>query len=322
MTTRLADIIIPEVFTPYTNKKTMELSALFQSGIVVNDTSMNTLASAAATHVSMPFFGDLTGDAETVIEDADLTPGGISALQDVATIVRRARMWGSTDLAAALSGANPASIIGDLVASYWAREHQKELIAVLGGVFGAASMSGLVADISGGAGAAAVWSGSAFVDACQKLGDAKENLNAIAVHSATESLLRKQDMIEYIPNSQGGMPIPYYQGKRLIVDDGCPVSAGVYTSYIFGAGALAFGNGSPAGFVPTEVARVATKGSGIDYLISRKTFILHPRGVKWLGGTVANAESATRAELATASNWVRVYDPKQLRIVAFKHKLA
>jgi hypothetical protein len=34
-----------------------------------------------------------------------------------------------------------------------------------------------------------------------------------------------------------------------------------------------------------------------------------------------NVETPTEAELANAQNWKRVYEPKQIRIVAFKHKI-
>ncbi len=36
MGTTLADVIVPELFTPYTVQKTLELSALFQSGIIAH----------------------------------------------------------------------------------------------------------------------------------------------------------------------------------------------------------------------------------------------------------------------------------------------
>ena len=42
----------------------------------------------------------------------------------------------ATSLSAALAGADPMKAIGDLVAQYWARDMQKELIAILAGVFG------------------------------------------------------------------------------------------------------------------------------------------------------------------------------------------
>ncbi len=40
-----------------------------------------------------------------------------------------------------------------------------------------------------------------------------------------------------------------------------------------------------------------------------------------IGQTRAHAESVSRAELSNKDNWKRVYEPKQVRIVAFKHKL-
>lgn len=319
--TKLADVIVPEVFTPYVVQRTMELSALVQSGIIANNAQFDGFASQSATTINMPYWGDLSGDSENIVEDATLTAGSIAASQDIATIFRRARMWGSTDLSAALSGDKPVDIIANLVAAYWARDLQKELLAVLAGVFGAASMSGNVLDISGGVGAAAVWSAEAFIDAVQLLGDAKENLSGILMHSATETLLEKQNLIATTAPSDGGAPIKTYQGKRVIVDDTCPVSSGTYTTYIFGQGAIALGNGSPVGFVATEVDRDKRMGSGVDYLINRRTNILHPRGVKWAGASVADATSPTRAELGTAANWVRVFENKAIRLVAFKHKL-
>ena len=106
-----------------------------------------------------------------------------------------------------------------------------------------------------------------------------------------------------------------------IVDDGCPVADGVYTTYLFGNGAVALGNGNPAGFVPTETDRAKRKGSGVDYLINRKTMILHPRGIAWQNAEVAKTEGPSRTEVAIPKNWKPVYEPKQIRIVAFKHKL-
>ncbi|NFC56539.1 coat protein, partial [Clostridium botulinum] len=36
---------------------------------------------------------------------------------------------------------------------------------------------------------------------------------------------------------------------------------------------------------------------------------------------VAKVEGPSRAELQEKTNWERVYEPKQIRIVAFKHKI-
>lgn len=331
--TRLSDVIVPELFNPYVVNRTMELSALIQSGIVVNNSEFDALASQAAPTVNMPFFEDLNGESEQVIEDEDLEENKIASNKDVAVIIRRAKMWGATDLSAALAGSDPMAAIASLVAGFWARDMQKELIAILKGIFGTYTPEGGQAttrlasnllDISTETGNAAKWSGAAFIDAQQRLGDAKEQLSAVAVHSATEAFLRKQNLLETIQPSTGG-PINTYQGKRVIIDDGCPYEGSganmIFTSYLFGAGAIALGNGSPVGFVPTEMDRNKKKGSGVDYLINRKTNILHPRGIKFTNVNVEHVEGPSRAELRDAENWLPVYEPKQIRIVAFKHKI-
>ena len=139
--TKLTDIIVPEVFQPYMVNKTMELSAFVQSGIVSNNPAFDNLASQAASTIQMPFYEDLTGESEQVIEDADLTAKRITTKKDVAVILRRANMWGATDLSAAMSGKDPMKAIADLVAAFWARDLQKELLAILAGVFSASDLS-------------------------------------------------------------------------------------------------------------------------------------------------------------------------------------
>ena len=328
MGTTLADVIVPELFTPYTVQKTMELSALFNSGIVTHSPEFDRLASEAAPVHNMPFFEDLTGDSENVVEGADLTAAKITSKRDVSATIRRAKAWSATDLSAALAGKDPMAAIGSLVAGFWARDMQKELINTLNGVFGSYTdgsdtvtpLEDHILDISGGTGNAAKISASAFIDACQLMGDAQGQLTAVAMHSATKAFLKKQNLIQTQRDSTS-VEFDTYQGRRVIVDDGCPVANGVYTTYLFGNGAIAYGNGSPAGFVPTELDREKRKGSGVDYLINRKTFILHPRGIKFTGAVRANQETVSRAELANAKNWERVYEPKAIRMVCFKHKI-
>lgn len=148
----------------------------------------------------------------------------------------------------------------------------------------------------------------------------RHQLTGICMHSATEAYLKKQNLIDTVQPSND-VAFGTYQGKRVIIDDGCPVENGVYTTYLFGNGAVALGNGNPAGFVPTEMDRAKRKGSGIDYLINRKTMILHPRGIAWQNAAVVKTEGPSRVEVANPKNWKPVYEAKQIRIVAFKHKL-
>lgn len=315
--TKIADVIVPEVFNPYVVQKTAELSAFAQAGVIANDPAFDALATAGGKLINMPFWSDLTGDDEVLSDSTPLTPGKITASQDVATLLMRGRAWKANDLATALSGSDPMAAIGDLVAAYWARQEQKTLINTLKGVFLAASMAGNKSDISGVVDpAVAEFTASTFIDAAYKLGDAESKLTAIAMHSATFASLRKQNLIDYVFGSDN-KPIATYMEKRVIVDDGMPVSGGVYSTYLFGAGAIAKGNGAAP--VPTETDRDSLQGD--DILINRQHFILHPRGVAFQAASVAGS-SATNAELATAANWIRAYENKNIRIVEFKHLLA
>src|SRR5678815_168686 len=100
----------------------------------------------------------------------------------------------------------------------------------------------------------------------RKLGDRGDRLTAVAMHSATEAALRKLDLIDFLPDSEGKMTIKTFQGRRVIVDDNLPTRAGatdgvVYTSYLFGPGAFARGNAPLEGH-PLE-SGFGTEGVGM-----------------------------------------------------------
>lgn len=315
--TKIADVIVPEVFNQYVIERTAELSAFYQSGVVVNNPELDKLASSGGRLINMPFWSDLTGDDEVLSDSESLTTDKIKAGQDVAVLLMRGKAWKANDLAKALSGDDPMRAIGDLVAAYWARRQQVTLISTLKGVFANKStkMEANTHDISALEGNLAAFTGETFLDASYKLGDAEEKLTAISVHSMVYASLRKQNLIEYMLDSNNAK-IPTYMGKRVIVDDGMPQEKGVFTSYIFGEGAVGLGNGAAP--VPTEMDRDSLAGD--DILINRQHFLLHPRGVKFTDKSVVGS-SPTNKELEEATNWERVYEPKNVRIVQFKHKL-
>ncbi|XOQ44292.1 MAG: Major capsid protein [Clostridium sp.] len=318
MPTRIADIIVPEVFNPYVIQRTAELSALSQAGIISNNPELDRLASSGGRLINMPYWDDLSGEDEVLSDSEALTPGKITAGQDVAVLFMRGKAWSVNDLAKALSGDDPMKAIGDLVAGYWARRRQALLFSMLKGVFASDSMSGNLHDISAETGDASLISGATFLDAAQKMGDAKERLTAVGMHSAVVTYLAKKDLIETVPDSEGKYTIKTFLNKRVIEDDGCPYDSttGVYTTYLFGEGAIGLGNGSAP--VPTETDRDSLAGD--DILINRQHFVLHPRGVKWTDKSVAGS-SPTNAEAENGENWQRVYENKNIRIVCFKHKI-
>jgi hypothetical protein len=324
--TIIRDVIVPEVFNPYVIERTAELSAFYQSGIIARTPELDRLASSGGKLLNMPFWEDLTGDDEVLSDSTALTVGKIGSDKDVAALLTRGRAWSVNDLAKALSGDDPMAAIGDLVAAYWARRFQAILIKTLDGIFGHedTGMNTNKHDISGTPDAEDddVISAKTAVDAIYKLGDNADKLTGFAMHSATVAKLTKDDLIETIPPSEGKPAVRMFLGKPVVVDDSLPVSNGVYTTYIFGAGAFGWGEGGAP--VPVETARDALAGD--DILIHRRHFILHPRGVAFKNVNLSDGNDGTNAtpsndNLANYLNWERVYESKNVRIVQFKHKL-
>jgi hypothetical protein len=318
--TIISNVIVPEVFNPYVIERTAELSAFYQSGIIARTPALDVLASSGGKLVNMPFWEDLTGDDEVLSDKTALNVDKITADQDVAALLARGKAWSVNDLAKALSGDDPMAAIGDLVASYWARRFQTILIKTLDGIFGddATEMNTNQHDISGAQTAEDddVISAKTAVDAIYKLGDNADKLTGFAMHSATVAKLTKDDLIETIPPSEGKPAVRMFLGKPVVVDDSLPNDNGVYTTYIFGAGAFGWGEGGAP--VPVETARDALAGD--DILIHRRHFILHPRGVAFQNKQVSGP-TPSNTELANPQYWKRVYESKNVRIVQFKHKL-
>lgn len=318
MTTRIKDVIQPEVFTDYVIQRTMEKSELIQSGIVVNDPYYDELASTPNLIINMPYWEDLTGESEIMTDEGNLTIKKITSNQDKARKHGRANAWGANGLSAYLSGDDPMGAIGELVAEYWNRDRQRILLATLDGVFKSASMKSKVFDITDETGDNALITGDSFIDAGQLMGDAKSSITGVMMHSAVEAHLAKLDLIEYVQVSEQSDRIPFFMQKRVIVDDAMPYDAktGNATVYLFGDGAIALGNGTHPSIVPTEIDRNPLSASGEDFLINRNVFIMHPRGIAWTEKSVTDV-FPTNNEIATGTNWERVFEPKAVRIVKF-----
>lgn len=314
--TKIADVVVPEVFNPYYVQRTNELSAFFQAGIIAPVPELNILGQRGGTTIAMPYWEDLDGEEEILSDSSPLGVDKITTEQDIAVLHARGKAWGVNDLAKALAGDDPLTAIGDLVAAYWARRWQVLLLKTLEGVFDSGTMNANIHDISGESGAGAVASGDAVVDALYKLGDANARLTGFAMHSAVVAKFVKLGLIDFQNDADGNPTLPMYMGKRVVMDDGMPVAGGVYTSYLFGQGAIGLGEGNAP--VPSETDRDSLAGE--DILINRRHFVLHPRGVAWVG--TPTGVSPTNNEVSQGCNWERRWDPKDVRIVQFKHRIA
>lgn len=330
--TRLSDLIVPEIFTPYAQNLTKEKSRLIRSGAIVDSSELSALLNGEGLTFNVRSFRDLDNDEENTSNDdpADhSTPNKIGSLMEVQVRLSRNNSWSSMDLNTALMTPDPMDAIGQLVASYWTRREQRMFIATMTGVFAdnAAAPTGddthiqndMTVDISALSGDAAKFNTSAFIDTTLTMGDSMEDLTLCMMHSVVYGVALKNNLIDFVVDSSNGaaVRIPTFLGREVVVDDGMTAAGGIFQTWMFGRGALRKGAGSPK--VPTATSRSesAGKGSGQETLHNRVEWALHPVGHAYIG-TPANggpSNAATANNLANAASWSRRFpERKQIPI--------
>lgn len=330
--TRLSDVIVPEVFFPYLQVKTKERGAIFQAGILNDDSRLASFLSGGGRTANNPFWKDLA-DTESHVGNDDpnsvLTPEKIGTGKDVVVRQVRTNAWSTANLVADLAGDDPMQAIANSVADWWIRQFNTILVSTLHGVYlsnVSNNASDMIRDIGSDSGSAAtadeLVSADAILDAKQTMGDAAEELRVIIMHSVVFTRLQKQNLIDYIPDARGEINFPTYLGYRVIVSDTAKRIAGAnrtkYVTYLVGQGALAWHEAPLRTSPMIEVHRepLQAGGVGVDALISRRQFVLHPNGIKWTDSTVTG-EFPTNSELANVANWLRVYPERKQVPLAF-----
>ncbi len=350
--TQVSDVVVPEIFTPYTQQLTEQKARLVQSGVLARNALMDQLLAGGGLTFNVPSFRDLDDDADNVSTDSiadrlaataadtwpnpslDSTPLKIETDQEIAVRLSRNNSWNSSDLAAALAGEDPMNAIAARVAFYWTRRLQAAFIATWQGVSkdnGTNDGGDYSNDIAGVSFSDGVtnFSAEAYLDAKVTMGDSMEDLSAIMVHSTVYNRMQKNNLIDFIPDARGEVQIPTFLGAEVIVDDGMPngtnavrgdASAGapgIFETWLFGSGAAQLGVGSAK--VPTEVERQASggNGGGSESLHSRVEWSIHPVGHAFTAASPANggpSNAATANNLNNATSWNRVFpERKQIK---------
>ena len=337
----LADIVVPENFTPYVQQLTEDKSRLVQSGVVRGEPLLNEFLAGAGLTINVPSFQDLDNDDDRVAGDLDAayqhfslagtidqtptadiavdpTPKKISRSQEIAVRLSRNNSWESKDLAAALAGTDPMDAIASRVGNYWVRRLQAAFVATWNGVIAdnvANDSADYVNNVSGASFVDGVtnFTAEAFIDAANTMGDSMEDLAVLMVHSVVYARMQKNNLIDFIPDSQGVVNIPTFLGREVIIDDNMPRTGQVYDSWLFGFGATLLGTGAPK--TPTEVDRKpgAGNGAGQEILYNRVEWAIHPVGHAYVQSSPPEG-GPSNTDLATATTWNRVYpERKQIK---------
>ena len=337
---RLSDVFIPAVYGSYTAVNNPETSAFVQAGVIARNAAMDTLARQANKTFTVPFWQDIDPTIEPNYSNDD--PADLAVPNKIGTGTMTARKaflnqgFGEMDLVTEMVAADPLQHVRNRFGTYWTRQMERRLIATCVGVLAdnvANDAGDMVVDVSGQAGSAALFSSDVFIDAAYTMGDQVENLRAIAIHSSVAARIDKNNEITTVRDSDGNIVVRTYKGRAVIIDDSLPVSGSgsdrIYTSVLFGGGAIGFGGvegnavalGEGVPKTPAAVTRTeeAGNGGGMETIWERRTWLLHPFGFEWIEGTLTEF-SPTLADLRLATHWNRVVARKNVPLAFIKSK--
>lgn len=335
--TAVSDVVVPSIFTPYTQQITESKTRLIGAGVLVRDAAIDALLAGGGLTFNVPSWKDLANDTENISTDTtydyagtnNSTPKNTGTATEIAVRLSRNQSWSSANLAAELAGSDPMMSIGNRVGYYWAQRLQAAFVATITGVFAdnAAAPSAtehvqndMTSDISGSSFTDGVtnFSAEAFIDAALTMGDSMEDVTVVMVHSVVYARMQKNNLIDFIPDSDGKVNIPTFLGRRVIVDDHMPVTSNVYNTWLFGAGAVRLGVGTVPNATEAERRPEAGNGGGQDILFNRVMWTIHPVGCKFAVASPASGgptNAATTGNLADAASFARVFsERKQIKI--------
>ncbi len=303
-TVKLADIIDVEIYSAIAPENNPQSLAFFESGVVVQTPQMDTIATGEAELVNMPFWRDLditlepnySSDADTRSVPNKIVQGRMKA--------KRASLnqsWAARDLTNEMTmGVDAMTRIKARTSFYWMNQLQDRIVATVFGIYKAniiAANAGqdagfgitndMVTDVSIDTGVGTsvnFFDSTVFTNARFTMGESVDQLRAILVHPNVRKRMQLNDEIDTIQDSKLAKTIEIYQGHRLITSDKSPVFATTtggglrYVTTLFGAAAIAYGEGAPT--TPFEMDRDPSigDGAGEDILYERKTWIVHPFG--------------------------------------------
>lgn len=324
--TFLTDLVQRPEFLSYVQEQVYNQCAWIQSGVVTRNAALD--CSAGGTRVRVPFFQPMVAESE-VIESNNtwgtsgagyLTPGKITADEQIMSILHRGGSYAVDDLSRLGSGADPMQAIQSYLASCILKLRTTTLLSQLDGLFGTALAPNTYDASISTAGATEVnfLNASNVVKTQSLLGERGDDLSVIAMHSQVAYYLRTVGALTFSTSALstgtdivwggGGVglnstEIAYFMGFRVIVDDMLKPTindggADQFPVYLMGAGSVA--EGVQQAFATESDRNILSLQ---DVLSWTHHYGFHLFGTSWQGA----GDNPTNTVLATPGNWKCVY---------------
>lgn len=322
-TVQLSDVQFdPDVYASYVRESHPDMNAFVASGVAITNAQLQARAAGEGDITSIPYWKDLSYASENISSDdpsSFATPDKISTGKMVARNIHINNAWQTANLVSEVLGSeDPMVEIQSKTAGYWENRFEARIQGITTGLFleNEAGSKDMIHDISQettvGLTDANLFSFGDFVDARATMGESASKLSLLAVHPVVYTRMIKENQIEFIQDSETGVMIPTYNGFRVVEDKKMPVIAGTtsgfrYVSVLYKEGVFGYGDAAAKRPVAVEFDELAADGAGIETLVERKQWLIHPEGYKWNEDTVAGL-SPTVAECANPDNWTRVFE--------------
>ena len=324
--TFLTDLVVRPEFLSYVQEEVYNRCQWIQSGVVTRNSALD--CSAGGTRVRVPFFQPMAESEEIITSASDwgdsgqgyLTPKGITASEQIMTILHRGGAYAADDLSRLGSGADPMAAIRSYLADCILKLRTTTLLAQLEGIFDTAlAPNTLDASINtAGAVEANFLSASNVVKTQALLGERGDDLTVIAMHSNVAYYLRTVGALTFSTSalSTGGdivwggggvgltnTEVAYFMGLRVVVDDMLKptINAGgadQYPVYLMGSGSVS--EGVQRAFFTEADRNILSKQ---DVMSWTHDYGFHVFGTSWTAAT----DNPTNTLLATGTNWACVY---------------
>ncbi|MBW7889565.1 MAG: major capsid protein [Bacteroidia bacterium] len=289
-------------------------------------------ANETGQFVSLPQYSPVSSRMTSIASGNTLTPGKLTQTNDRAAWLEREIAIASEEIVKIVSANDPTEEVAIQAATILAREVNYTTISALTGIFAAALLGSHVHDDSGNTVSLEGLQAAKF-----KLGDSFEDLTlAICNSKVYNDMLTKKIAVE-----AGASTVTVDSGRIFTAlgmtvgaEDALTAVSSVYKTYLAKPGAIIFkfrnrpaqtfsaknvtrvdtGTGVIADF---EIARDPLNSGGVDTIIIRASYLVHPVGLAFTDQTTNPSDT----DLATGANWTKVAsDDRQIGLIQYLTK--
>ena len=337
-TTFLSNLVARPEFLSYVAEGIFEQSKWVQSGIVQRNAALD--ARAGGTRVRVPFF-DSIAPTEVVIQSNHtwgsggyMSPAGVTADEQIMTLLHRGFSYAADDLSTLGSGAAPLAHVRNQLTAAINKLKTTTLLSQLAGVFGGIASDGILsantlnasyAGVPGSMGEANYLSAANAIKAKVKLGERGADLDVIAMHSNVAAYLQQIGMLTFSTAALaaagavvwggggvgiGSTELGQFAGMNVVIDDqltyltgGTATHVVKYPVYLFKSGVISEGI--------QQDLRIATDRNILslqDVMAVDYHYGYHVLGTKWAANGDNPTNAATSGNLAATASWGLAYN--------------